>query len=263
MLARSFLRSAILQSCNVCNGDHCGWRARPAVRRLAAQAVAGHRWAHAPRAQRRRLSRPSFRERGGGRPSARRRPRIRPRIFRAPPSRCAWSRAAHGVRTRSRTRFEAAAPRSEVISDPRRRAAVRVRRSDWPDDRCRRGPRRRDRGDRGQRHGEARSTSRHPGDPGPRDDLPRADAPGISPRGARGSLALGQSGVEATDEAALAERAGYAVHVVPGESNNIKITTPEDLDAVRSAAARREPAAPELATICTGSSRGVRSSSAA
>ena len=47
------------------------------------------------------------------------------------------------------------------------------------------------------------------------------------------AVALGQSGVEATDEAALAERAGYTVHVVPGESKNIKITTPEDLDAVR------------------------------
>jgi 2-C-methyl-D-erythritol 4-phosphate cytidylyltransferase/2-C-methyl-D-erythritol 2,4-cyclodiphosphate synthase len=46
------------------------------------------------------------------------------------------------------------------------------------------------------------------------------------------AVALGQSGVEATDEAALAERAGYVVHVVPGESTNIKITTPEDLDAV-------------------------------
>ena len=45
------------------------------------------------------------------------------------------------------------------------------------------------------------------------------------------AVALGQSGVEATDEAALAERAGYAVHVVPGEPNNIKITTPEDLAA--------------------------------
>jgi 2-C-methyl-D-erythritol 4-phosphate cytidylyltransferase/2-C-methyl-D-erythritol 2,4-cyclodiphosphate synthase len=48
------------------------------------------------------------------------------------------------------------------------------------------------------------------------------------------AVALGQSGVEATDEAALAERAGYAVHVVPGDSSNIKITAPEDLEAVRS-----------------------------
>ncbi len=47
------------------------------------------------------------------------------------------------------------------------------------------------------------------------------------------AVALGQSGVEATDEAALAERAGYAVHVVAGEPDNIKITTAEDLDAAR------------------------------
>jgi 2-C-methyl-D-erythritol 4-phosphate cytidylyltransferase / 2-C-methyl-D-erythritol 2,4-cyclodiphosphate synthase len=47
------------------------------------------------------------------------------------------------------------------------------------------------------------------------------------------AVALGQLGVEATDEAALAERAGYAVHVVAGDANNIKITTAEDLDAAR------------------------------
>jgi 2-C-methyl-D-erythritol 4-phosphate cytidylyltransferase/2-C-methyl-D-erythritol 2,4-cyclodiphosphate synthase len=47
------------------------------------------------------------------------------------------------------------------------------------------------------------------------------------------AVALGQSGVEATDEAALAERAGYAVHVVDGEAGNVKITTSEDLDAAR------------------------------
>jgi 2-C-methyl-D-erythritol 4-phosphate cytidylyltransferase/2-C-methyl-D-erythritol 2,4-cyclodiphosphate synthase len=47
------------------------------------------------------------------------------------------------------------------------------------------------------------------------------------------AVALGRSGVEATDEAALAERAGYTVHVVAGEPNNVKITTAEDLDAAR------------------------------
>ena len=47
------------------------------------------------------------------------------------------------------------------------------------------------------------------------------------------AVALGQSGVEATDEAALAERAGHAVHIVAGDANNIKITTAEDLDAAR------------------------------
>jgi 2-C-methyl-D-erythritol 4-phosphate cytidylyltransferase/2-C-methyl-D-erythritol 2,4-cyclodiphosphate synthase len=47
------------------------------------------------------------------------------------------------------------------------------------------------------------------------------------------AVALGQSGVEATDEAALAERAGYTVHVVAGEPGNVKITTADDLDAAR------------------------------
>jgi 2-C-methyl-D-erythritol 4-phosphate cytidylyltransferase/2-C-methyl-D-erythritol 2,4-cyclodiphosphate synthase len=47
------------------------------------------------------------------------------------------------------------------------------------------------------------------------------------------AVALGQSGVEATDEAALVERAGYTVHVVAGEPGNVKITTADDLDAAR------------------------------
>jgi len=47
------------------------------------------------------------------------------------------------------------------------------------------------------------------------------------------TVALGRSGVEATDEAALAERAGYHVHVVDGDSGNVKITTEDDLRAAR------------------------------
>jgi len=47
------------------------------------------------------------------------------------------------------------------------------------------------------------------------------------------AVAVGRSGVEATDEAALAERAGYRVHVVDGDPGNVKITTEEDLDAAR------------------------------
>jgi 2-C-methyl-D-erythritol 4-phosphate cytidylyltransferase/2-C-methyl-D-erythritol 2,4-cyclodiphosphate synthase len=44
------------------------------------------------------------------------------------------------------------------------------------------------------------------------------------------SLAFGEgSGLVATDEAALAERAGHAVRIVDGDSSNIKITTMEDL----------------------------------
>jgi 2-C-methyl-D-erythritol 4-phosphate cytidylyltransferase/2-C-methyl-D-erythritol 2,4-cyclodiphosphate synthase len=47
------------------------------------------------------------------------------------------------------------------------------------------------------------------------------------------AVAIGRSGVEATDEAALAEEAGYKVHVVDGDPGNMKITTMEDLDAAR------------------------------
>ena len=47
------------------------------------------------------------------------------------------------------------------------------------------------------------------------------------------AVALGRSGVEATDEAALAERAGHPVHVVAGEAGNVKITTEEDLVTAR------------------------------
>jgi 2-C-methyl-D-erythritol 4-phosphate cytidylyltransferase/2-C-methyl-D-erythritol 2,4-cyclodiphosphate synthase len=38
-----------------------------------------------------------------------------------------------------------------------------------------------------------------------------------------------RDGVEATDDAALLERAGYRVVIVPGDPHNIKITRPEDL----------------------------------
>ncbi len=47
------------------------------------------------------------------------------------------------------------------------------------------------------------------------------------------AVAVGRSGVEATDEAMLAERAGYHVHVVDGDPGNVKITTEEDLEAAR------------------------------
>jgi 2-C-methyl-D-erythritol 4-phosphate cytidylyltransferase/2-C-methyl-D-erythritol 2,4-cyclodiphosphate synthase len=47
------------------------------------------------------------------------------------------------------------------------------------------------------------------------------------------AVALGRTGVEATDEAQLAERAGYAVHVVAGDGANVKITTAADLESAR------------------------------
>jgi len=45
----------------------------------------------------------------------------------------------------------------------------------------------------------------------------------------RDAVALGRRGVEATDEALLAERAGHTVRLVAGSRRNLKITTPEDL----------------------------------
>jgi 2-C-methyl-D-erythritol 4-phosphate cytidylyltransferase/2-C-methyl-D-erythritol 2,4-cyclodiphosphate synthase len=63
------------------------------------------------------------------------------------------------------------------------------------------------------------------------------------------AIAAGRSGADATDEAALAERAGYRVHVVDGDPGNVKITTAEDLDAAR----RRVAGAPAaLHSVGTG-----------
>jgi 2-C-methyl-D-erythritol 4-phosphate cytidylyltransferase/2-C-methyl-D-erythritol 2,4-cyclodiphosphate synthase len=47
------------------------------------------------------------------------------------------------------------------------------------------------------------------------------------------AIALGESGTEATDEAALAERAGHAVHIVEATGKNVKITTTDDLAEAR------------------------------
>ncbi len=49
----------------------------------------------------------------------------------------------------------------------------------------------------------------------------------------RDAIALGRQGVEATDEAALAERAGHRVRLVEGEARNLKITTEDDLMLAR------------------------------
>jgi len=64
----------------------------------------------------------------------------------------------------------------------------------------------------------------------------------------RAAVDLGRRGVEATDEAALAERAGHPVRLVDGDARNIKITTPDDLALARAFAG--EPAA--AARIGTG-----------
>jgi 2-C-methyl-D-erythritol 4-phosphate cytidylyltransferase/2-C-methyl-D-erythritol 2,4-cyclodiphosphate synthase len=58
------------------------------------------------------------------------------------------------------------------------------------------------------------------------------------------AVALGRTGVQATDEAGLAERAGHAVRVVAGDAGNMKITTTGDLDKARAReeASRARPA---------------------
>lgn len=71
---------------------------------------------------------------------------------------------------------------------------------------------------------------RYVGETLPRDAIFLAQTPQAFRRSVlREALALGQSGVEATDEAALAERAGHPVRLVEGEATNIKITVSDDL----------------------------------
>ena len=48
-----------------------------------------------------------------------------------------------------------------------------------------------------------------------------------------------RDGVEATDEAALVELAGHPVQVVPGDPENLKVTTPLDLAVAETLLARR------------------------
>jgi 2-C-methyl-D-erythritol 4-phosphate cytidylyltransferase len=54
-------------------------------------------------------------------------------------------------------------------------------------------------------------------------------------------LAL-RDGVEAADEAALLELAGHPVQVVPGDPENLKVTTPLDLAIAETLLARRRVA---------------------
>jgi len=61
----------------------------------------------------------------------------------------------------------------------------------------------------------------------------------------REALAIAErEGIDATDEAALAERAGHRVRIVEGEATNIKITTAEDLPIAEAIAATRDPQPP-------------------
>jgi 2-C-methyl-D-erythritol 4-phosphate cytidylyltransferase/2-C-methyl-D-erythritol 2,4-cyclodiphosphate synthase len=74
----------------------------------------------------------------------------------------------------------------------------------------------------------------------PREEIFLAQTPQAFTRAVlQDAVAMGRSGVEATDEAMLAERAGHAVHIVEGDPGNVKITTAADLAA---AIGRTEPA---------------------
>ena len=55
----------------------------------------------------------------------------------------------------------------------------------------------------------------------------------------RAAIEAGRTGLPATDEAALAEAAGYPVRLVRGEATNLKITTMTDLTVARALAERR------------------------
>ncbi len=82
----------------------------------------------------------------------------------------------------------------------------------------------------------------------PRDQVYLAQTPQAFRRDVLGAaVALGRTGVEATDEAMLAERAGHRVHVVEGDPANVKITTARDLEA-----ARRQTSRPAVSRIGTG-----------
>jgi 2-C-methyl-D-erythritol 4-phosphate cytidylyltransferase/2-C-methyl-D-erythritol 2,4-cyclodiphosphate synthase len=83
----------------------------------------------------------------------------------------------------------------------------------------------------------------------PRDSIFLAQTPqGFRREILADAVALGRSGVNATDEAALAERAGHPVHVVSGEPGNVKITTEEDLATAR----RRVESSESIDRVGTG-----------
>jgi 2-C-methyl-D-erythritol 4-phosphate cytidylyltransferase / 2-C-methyl-D-erythritol 2,4-cyclodiphosphate synthase len=71
----------------------------------------------------------------------------------------------------------------------------------------------------------------------PRDSIYLAQTPQAFRRDVlEAAVALGRAGVEGTDEAALAERAGHPVRIVEGDPANVKITTAADFSRARRAA---------------------------
>jgi 2-C-methyl-D-erythritol 4-phosphate cytidylyltransferase/2-C-methyl-D-erythritol 2,4-cyclodiphosphate synthase len=71
----------------------------------------------------------------------------------------------------------------------------------------------------------------------PRDTIHLAQTPQAFRRAVlQEAVALGRSGIEATDEAALVEYAGRPVRLVEGDPRNMKVTTPADLEFARALA---------------------------
>lgn len=86
----------------------------------------------------------------------------------------------------------------------------------------------------------------------PRDTVYLAQTPQAFRRHVlRDALALSEAGMDATDEASLAERAGHPVRLVDGESTNIKITQSSDL-SLAEALARASAAPPPVTRVGTG-----------
>jgi 2-C-methyl-D-erythritol 4-phosphate cytidylyltransferase / 2-C-methyl-D-erythritol 2,4-cyclodiphosphate synthase len=74
----------------------------------------------------------------------------------------------------------------------------------------------------------------------PRDSIYLAQTPQAFRRDVlSAAVAAGRAGAAGTDEAALAEHAGYKVHVIPGDPGNVKITTGADLEWAQQAAAQQ------------------------
>ena len=85
----------------------------------------------------------------------------------------------------------------------------------------------------------------------PREEIFLAQTPQAFRRDVLDQAIKDAGGADATDEAALAERAGFPVHIVDGEATNVKITTPDDL-ATAKAIALHEHSKNTLMRIGTG-----------
>jgi 2-C-methyl-D-erythritol 4-phosphate cytidylyltransferase/2-C-methyl-D-erythritol 2,4-cyclodiphosphate synthase len=72
------------------------------------------------------------------------------------------------------------------------------------------------------------------------------------------AIALGRRGVEATDEARLAEAAGYEVAIVEGDARSLKVTTAADLDLVLTLSSQTPPGSdgPQAAELRAGAALG-------